>query len=276
MGFAATGTWGIVILVVACATATQPAPATFDVQWPMVGRSKTAVLVGQLHVAPATAPGVPRVAVSVTLTRHHATDAHRETWNRLTRVPPEWGIDRWDAARQWRWPNLARLFTLRRLEYAERYGGTNHAKSTNDDFGALLVRTFVERDGAYVETESSRRGPLVTATWQPVGDGKAGMETVVHGARTESMTPSLPAPRGRLKAWLVFADMAGQRPHNWPAEFRGAAVAAFHVDWTTAKGGGLRWEITRADVPGPPEETGFAWDEWVKAGAPERVSEASR
>lgn len=246
----------------------------FDVFWPPHDpslpdhRRRRPILKGVVEtrvVQPADEPAF--AAISITLTRPR-DETSREFWNNRLAFPEhEWmsQVRVWDANQRWLWPNLPYLLRLPGKERVERYGGVDPGKDVDNDFAAVLVRSF---DAAGNETTTSREQPLVTAEWQPADvRGAVNRRTVAHVARSEGLRVPLGNPRpgstGKLAVWLIYADFMGfDPPSSWPKEpeYAGGALAWFEIDWQRDADGNWHTKIRNT---APPGNTGFDWARWV-------------
>lgn len=230
------------------------AQVEFGVYWPPDSASKP-LLRGTVSVQATNM--VARV--SVTLARPQ-DEASREFWNSRLAFPEHAWMKQvrvWDAKHQWLWPNLPYLLRLHGVERVERYGGVDPEKGVDNDFAAVLLRKY----DASGETESmeTKRMPLVSAEWHPVGiSGEVNKETIVHATRSDEFTLYLRGD-GRIGIWLIYGDFLGAKPpKDWPKkpEYNGGILTYFQADWR--RGGEIKLRQTT-----PPCATGFDWCPWA-------------
>ena len=223
------------------------------------------------------ADGAAELRLTVTVTRP-SEEEDREFWNsRLAYADIDWmdQVRVWDADDKWLWPNLPFLLRLPGEERVERYGGTDPVKRVDNDFAAVLIRTY---DAAgEVESAETKATPLVSAEWHAEGKEKTGLETIVHVAKSDPFVLHLGGkdrPKsGRVKVWLIYADFLGTfPPRTWPKEYEwaGGILAYFEIDWEISPEGGCRGIVRNKR---PEESTGFKWDEWVAKKAVIRLSD---
>jgi hypothetical protein len=255
----------------------QAEPATqrveFGIFWPPADPSKNpntkALLEGCVTLRLQDSPHSDRVAhLRITLTRSSDEDA-REFWNSRLAFPEyDWMryVRVWDADQRWLWPNLPYLLRLPGRERIERYGGVDPGKGVDNDFAAVLIRKY-DASGQQ-ESEVSRKAPLVSAEWYPVGVAAAvDKQTIVHTAQSDEFALHLGGAetnsQGRAGVWLVYADFMGAKlPMDWPKapEFAGGILAYFEMIWELKTDG--RCEI-RIQHMTPKQGTGFDWERWA-------------
>ncbi len=225
------------------------------------------LLDGSLVVRLEAGAGVqPIIRLHLTLTRR-ADEAARERWNSRLAFPEyDWMryLRVWDADQRWLWPNVPYLLRVHGTERIDRYGGTDPGKGVDNDFAAVLIRKF-DADGTQ-ESEDSRRAPLVSAEWHPVGVEKVDRQTIVHGAQSDEFGVHLgqggTVRPGQVSIWLIYADFMGAKvPESWPKapEWAGGILSYFEVRWTVDAGGQYAVHLRRMV---PPRGTGFAWEGW--------------
>ena len=203
----------------------------------------------------------------VTLNRSPA-EADREFWNSRLAFPDyDWMryVRFWDADEHWLWPNLPYLLRMHGTERIHRYGGVDPGKGADNDFAAVLIRKY--EAGGEVESSSTKRRPLVSAEWWPVGVTNAGLHTIVHSALSDEFRLQLSQggelQQGQACVWLVFADFLGAKPpSNWPKtpEFAGGILAFFEVKWESVAGSGCNVTLGQT---APKQSTGFDWKRWT-------------
>lgn len=249
----------------------------FDVFWPPHDprlpdqRRRRPILNGAIEtrvIGPSEEPAF--AAVSVTLTRPR-DEMSREFWNNRLAFPDHDWMSRvrvWDANERWLWPNLPYLLRLPGKERTERYGGVDPGKGVDNDFAAVLIRSY---DSEGNESVATRETPFVSAEWHPEGvRGAVDTHTVVHVARSDDFRISLGDGRvgsaGKLAVWLVYADFFGfDLPTSWPKEpeYAGGGLSYFEIDWRREADGS--WD-TKTRSAAPPDNTGFDWASWVAGG----------
>ena len=138
-------------------------------------------------------------------------------------------------------------------------------KGVDNDFAAVLIRKY--DPAGTQEREDTRRAPLVSAEWYPVGASRADKQTVVHAAQSDEFTlhpgGTGDARSGWAGVWLIYADFMGAKlPEGWltDPEWAGGILAYFEVRWDWKAERGL--EVSLRQLP-PPRSTGFAWERWV-------------
>lgn len=245
----------------------------FDIHWPLIdpetedAAETRSLLTGQLQVTQGSSEvSDVSIVISLTLVRPE-TDAHRTYWNSSLHYREHQWMDRvrvWDVDQKWLYPNLPFLFKLHGVDRIDRYGGWDEGHSTDNDFGAVLIRCVdvAGQRSAIPATDE----PLVSAAWYAEGVEDAERRTIAHRARSDEFTIHLPrkAPEssGRIKLWFVYGDfMEHPVPKNWPQEpeLDGGTLAFFHIDWNLTPGRPVEFEIS----PRTPEPTGFDWRTWV-------------
>jgi len=259
--------------------------AVFDVNWPVVdpavgGGTGRQYLEGQLSVRCADAgTDQARAAISITLTRPHASEADRTSWNRKTRFPQyaHWMPYVWDAEEKWLWPNVAYLFTIHGRDREERYGGWDKGHHDDNDFGGILIRKY-DATGEVEHADTREGGPLVSAAWRAVGVKDADRETVAHVARSEEFTVHLAdgaTDKGRIKLWFVYGDfMKFPLPKRWPKarECNGGTIAFFDIDWSRRANRTVTLTVSQKT---PPPPTKFDWNAWIGRSGPDDVPVAA-
>ena len=251
------------------ATSTQEA-VSFGVYWPPRNPDSASVpgqplLLGKLAARYMELLGEGNVVkLVVTLERKH-DEAGRTFWNSRLAFPEyEWmrQVRVWDTKHKWLWPNLPYLLRLYGIERVERYGGIDPGKGIDNDFAAVLIRKF-EATGEK-ESDETKRTPLVSAEWHPVGvTGEVDKETVVHVARSDEFTVHIDGAK-KLGVWLIYADFLGRMvPTGWPKtpEFAGGILAYFDIDWELKPNHPCKIEIHQRTPP--PRGTGFDWSRWA-------------
>ncbi len=247
----------------------------FTIYWPPKDSETTApdtarpLLQGRLTLAakPAT-PHDDTICITVTLTRP-STPADRESWNSVLAFADVPWMDQvrvWDKESQWQWPNLPYLLRLPGIERIERYGGVDPGKGVDNDFAAVLIRSYDAR--GQQESSATRTRPLVSAEWHAVGAAETDLQSVVHVARSDQFLVHPGSEenltRGQLKIWLVYADFLGSpTPRGWPVqrEWAGGILAYFEVDWEMTPDRQCR---VVARQTRPTANTKFDWKSWVQ------------
>lgn len=249
-------------------------PLAFDVFWPPHDpslpdqRRRRPILNGAIETRVVALSGEPAfAAVSGALTRPR-DEMSREFWNNRLAFPDYAWMSQvrvWDANERWLWPNLPYLLRLPGKERVERYGGVDPGKGVDNDFAAVLIRSY---DTEGNEVEGTRARPIVSAEWHP-GDVRGAVDghSVVHVARSDELRIPLgdgrPGSAGKLAVWLIYADFMGfDPPSSWPKEpeYAGGALAWFEVEWRRESDGS--WQ-TKTSNAVPPGNTGFDWAGWV-------------
>lgn len=206
------------------------------------------------------------ITMSIELTRP-ADEQHREIWNsRLAYREYGWmrRLRVWDVDEKGLWPNLPYLLRAHGKARFERYGGIDPGTGEDNDFAALLIRSF-DATGT-VESADTRDFPLVSAEWYPVDVGDVDRQTIVHTARSDEFT--LPtgngeSSQGRFGVWLIYADFMGAPvPSTWPKklEWGGGVLAYFEIDWSVEAGGECELSVEQKT---PLSDTGFDWESWI-------------
>jgi hypothetical protein len=209
----------------------------------------------------------PVIRLRVTLTRR-SDAAARERWNSRLAFPEyDWmrQVRVWDADQRWLWPNVPYLLRFHGTERVERYGGVDPGKGVDNDFAAVLLRKY--DPAGTQESEDTRRAPLVSAEWYPVGPDRVDKQTVVHGAQSDVFTLH-PGGTGEARSgwagvWLIYADFMGAKlPEGWltDPEWAGGILAYFEVRWTLGTDGGCDVSVRQL---APARSTGFAWERWA-------------
>jgi hypothetical protein len=249
----------------------------FDINWPpraLAPRkpSRRSLLNAQLFLRgdPSQAND-PKMTVTLTITRPHASNADRRYWNASTAfeqykhwMPYVRGRDA--SGKQWLWPNLSYLFKLHGTDRVERYGGWDPGHKVDNDFGAVLIRKLT--NSGQPETEP----PLVSADWH--GDDAVGSH-VVHIARSDTFTLHVDNPAepssGQARVCFIYGDFMDWRPpwkyasgpmKNRPLkmEHSGGIIAQFRIDWTYAPKAPFEFTVTQET---PHSDTGFNWKKWI-------------
>lgn len=246
---------------------------TFDIYWPpqapesKTTSGRTPLLRGAISVDESqTKDQSSSLRIAVTITRPSDEDA-RGYWNShlaFADVPWMDEVRVWDLDSQWQWPNLPFLLRRHGQERVERYGGVDPGKLVDNDFAAVLIRSFAA-DGT-TETPGTLHQPLVSAEWRGNVAGTTDIHTLVHVARSETFEVQVGAldehTSGLLKLWIIYADFLGSRPPaKWPREPEWAGGILTYCE--------IRWEkLPRASCSGtvrfltPPAATGFDWEKW--------------
>lgn len=246
----------------------------FDIFWPPHNpslpdqRRRRPILNGAIKtrvVVPSEEPAFAEVSVTLTRPRDEMS---REFWNNRLAFPEhEWmsQVRVWDANKRWLWPNLPYLLRLPGQERVERYGGVDPGKGVDNDFAAVLIRSY---DAEGNETSVTCETPFVSAEWHP-GDVRGAVDghTVVQVARSDEFRIPVGDGRrgsaGKLEVWLIYADFMGfDPPSSWPKEpeYAGGALAWFEIEWRREADG--TWHM-RTRSAAPPGNTGFDWARWV-------------
>lgn len=219
--------------------------------------------------------------IVVTITRP-SDEAAREFWNSqlaFSDVPWMDQVRVWDSNSLWQWPNLPFLLRRHGQERIERYGGIDPDKLVDNDFAAVLIRSY----DVLGKTESSAtlNSPLVAAEWFGNSAGKNDIHTLVHVARSESFKVQVGTTEennsGMLKLWIIYADFLGSRPSTkWPREpeWAGGLLTYCEITWEKPPGQSCRGSVGFLT---PPSGTGFDWERWSddpNAPAQSRLTDA--
>jgi len=207
------------------------------------------------------------IRLRVTLTRR-SDEAARERWNSRLAFPEyDWmrQVRVWDADQRWLWPNVPYLLRLHGTERVERYGGVDPGKGVDNDFATVLIRKY-DADGTQ-ESEDTKRAPLVSAEWYPVGTNRVDKHTIVHTAESDEFTlhpgGAGEARSGWAEVWLIYADFMGAKlPEGWPKEpeYAGGILAYFEVHWSLKAEGAHEVSLRQLAAP---RSTGFDWERWA-------------
>lgn len=208
-----------------------------------------------------------KLALTLNVTRP-PDERQRWLWNSSLAFPEhEWmaQVRVWDTNETWLWPNLVYLLKLHGKDREERYGGWDPGKQIDNDFAAVLIRQY---DSTGQELPDTQKQPLVSAHWHALGAAKQDKQTIVHEARSDEFVVQLfdesaPPAQGRLKVWLIYADLLGHPvPKRWPKEpeFNGGILTFFQIDWQVRAGQATVATCTNV-IPDAP--TGFDWKSWV-------------
>ncbi len=256
----------------------------FGIFWPPLDRTEAAktktrpLLKGRLSLEPEKL-GLGWTAVfRIALTRP-SDEAGRWFWNARLAFPEyDWmsQVRVWDTDRKWLWPNLPYLLRIRGKERVERYGGIDPGKGVDNDFAAVLVRDLGA--GEQSGSADTRKTPLVSAEWHPVGAVQTDRRTLVHTATSDEFTIYLggtgeEAGGGTAGIWLIYADFLGAKPpKTWPQdpEYAGGILAYFEVQWAFGRNGVPKVTVQQTK---PIRGTGFDWKRW---GNRARASDGSK
>jgi hypothetical protein len=246
----------------------------FGIYWPpqdpaLAGGAKTrALLTGRVtvRVQNEAASGCT-ASLRLTLTRP-SDEPSRQFWNSRLAFPEyDWMsyVRVWDAEQRWLWPNLAYLLRLHGKERVERYGGVDPGKGVDNDFAAVLIRKHDATGQG--ESDATKKEPLVSAEWHPIGATAVDKQTVVHEVESDEFTLHLgklgEEHHGRAGIWLIYADFLGARPPPaWPKEpeYAGGILAYFELRWTVKADGGHDLKIEQLT---PQRSTRFDWERWT-------------
>jgi hypothetical protein len=258
----------------------------FDIFWPPIAPESRGVaghpplLRGDVSIRESTMVGDHgSLEIVVTITRS-SDEAARNFWNsRLAFADVPWmdEVRVWDAATLWQWPNLPFLLRRHGHERIERYGGIDPGKGVDNDFAAVLIRTF-DRNGT-LEDPGSRCAPLVSAEWRGDVEGRNDIHSLVHVARSETFAVHVGKKTehgsGLVKVWLMYADFLGSRaPSTWPQEreWAGGILTYCEISWDRPAGEPCRGTVRFLT---PTAGTGFNWEEWSEHSSPPAQSRLS-
>ncbi|MCA9148401.1 MAG: hypothetical protein KDA92_03835 [Planctomycetales bacterium] len=217
--------------------------------------------------------------IVVTITRP-SSEVAREFWNsQLAFADVPWmdEVRVWDSASQWQWPNLPFLLRRHGQERIERYGGVDPGKLVDNDFAAVLIRSY--DDDGEVERSGAGNSPLVSAEWRGDIEVDNDIHTLVHVARSETFEVHIGMANGPqsglLKLWIIYADFLGAwPPSTWPQEpeWAGGILTYGEIRWEK-----MPDELCRGSVRflTPSTSTGFDWRKWSddpRAPAQSRLS----
>ena len=251
----------------------EPRSLCFGVFWPPLdpatagGAKARALLNGEitLSVRSQAATGW-WTQIRVVLSRPTGEE-DREAWNsRLAFPEHDWMkyVRVWDADQRWLWPNLPYLLRLPGEERVQRYGGVDPGKGVDNDYAAVLIRKYDA--GGQVESDETRKAPLVSAEWHPVGVGTTDKQTVIHFAQSDEFSVHLGEPGieagTRLGIWLIYADFMGTKPPTtWPQEpeYAGGILAYFEARCVSDADGGPELSVQQLV---PRQGTDFDWARW--------------
>ncbi|MBL8856298.1 MAG: hypothetical protein JNK57_20195 [Planctomycetaceae bacterium] len=225
------------------------------------------LLRGEIFVAESRSEVHPdSLELVVTITRP-SDETGRKFWNSqlaFASVPWMDEVRVWDLDSQWQWPNLPFLLRRHGQERIERYGGVDPGKLVDNDFAAVLIRSF-DVDGK-TEILGSQNSPLVSAEWSGQVDGENDIHSVVHVAKSEKFFVHVGTPveprAGLLKIWLIYADFLGSRPPvEWPQdpEWAGGILNYCEIRWEKPAGGAC---VGTVEFLTPTSATGFDWEKW--------------
>jgi hypothetical protein len=251
----------------------------FDIFWPPIapesssGVGRQPLLRGDIAIRETPAGRSQRLLeIAVTITRPSDDDA-RNFWNSqlaFSDVPWMDEVRIWDAKSEWQWPNLPFLLRRHGLERIERYGGVDPGKRVDNDFAAVLIRSF-DVSGKH-EIPSSAASPLVSADWQGDSKGPTDIHSLVHVARSDSFEVHVGADdedsSGLVKVWLIYADFLGSRaPDTWPKEreWAGGILSYCEIRWEKPAREPCRGAVRFMT---PSASTGFNWEAWSEHSSP--------
>ena len=245
----------------------------FDVYWPLIDpmvaqpAATRRLLAGQLTVlADNVDQADPRLGIRLSLLRDDDEESRRYWNSALEYREYNWmkRVRVWDTGRRWLYPNLSFLFKLHGVDRLDRYGGWDKGHAVDNDFGAVLIRSF-DSTGR-TESASTADKPLVSAAWHAGTDSESTRRTVVHRADSDTFVVHLldvpPPCRGQVKVWFVYGDFMNHPvPDTWPAEpdSDGGSLAYFQIDWQCEPGAPIDLQIAQQT----PEATRFDWRRWV-------------
>ena len=267
----------------------------FEVHWPPIdpqrkpAKPRPALLSGELLVLPGRSDAGLDARIQIQLTRPTSEES-RLRWNKQLKFPEYLWMARLrvrDKDQKWLWPNVGCLLTAYGVERKERYGGVDPKRNVDNDFAAVVVRSYDDQGNELDETIDQ---PLLTARWEP-GSGDPSIQnptirSIVHSAKSdvlqilladsalqtqnESQNNSTTAS-GEIRVWLIYADfMHAQPPASWPKkkEFSGGILNYFSIDWKQIDN---KIEIQSATWKVPPEDTRVDWQSWSESGKPLRL-----
>ena len=257
----------------------------FRVAWPLQitskenDEAKLSLLYGEISTRlQKEGDGKPSLIISITLERP-SSEEQRRFWNDSLAYPQySWmsTVRVWDGEQKWLWPNLTYLLRPFGTQKVDRYGGWDPGKQIDNDFAAVLIRTF---DAAgRQESSTTQTNPLVSAEWHPVGQPDADAYTVVHKAVSDefrvTLCERLVLQSGQIRVWLIYADFLGSPvPPGWPKvpEFNGGILKYFRIDWTSDPARGCMYAV-REEMP--PTSTRFDWKQWLNRKSEDSEPEA--
>ena len=259
--------------------------AEFRIAWPLQvtakeqDTAKLSLLHGQASVLLAESNGGKQaLKIRITIERP-SSEEQRLFWNSSLAYPNySWmsEVRVWDGKLQWLWPNLTYLLRPFGTQKIDRYGGWDPGKQIDNDFAAVLMRTF-DADGSQ-ESSTTKTNPLVSAEWHAVGQTDVDAYTVVHKAISDEFNVTLcdrQTPQsGQIRVWLIYADFLGSPvPRGWPKEpeFNGGILKYFRIDWTSHPVRGCTFEMREET---PPTSTRFDWKQWLNRKSEDSDPEA--
>lgn len=245
----------------------------FDIYWPPIApesqstSGRIPLLRGDISLKELrTTRQSSSLEIVVTITRP-SDEVARDFWNSqlaFSDVPWMDQVRVWDSDSLWQWPNLPFLLRRHGQERIERYGGVDPGKLVDNDFAAVLIRSYDV--GGKIETSATLNSPLVSAEWQGNVEGKNDIHTLVHVARSDSFKVQLgttdESKSGMLKLWIIYADFLGSRPSTkWPreSEWAGGILTYCEIAWEKSPGQSSRGTVRFLT---PPSATGFNWEKW--------------
>lgn len=245
----------------------------FDIYWPPITPESKSIsgriplLSGNISFKELRTTGQSgSLEIVVTITRP-SDEASREFWNSqlaFSDVPWMDQVRVWDSESLWQWPNLPYLLRRHGQERIERYGGVDPGRLVDNDFAAVLIRSYDVR--GKTESSATLKSPLVSAEWRGNIEGNHDIHTLVHVARSDRFKVQLGTTdekkSGMLKLWVIYADFLGSRPSTkWPreSEWAGGILTYCEIVWEKTPG-----QLCRGSVAflTPPTATGFDWEKW--------------
>lgn len=257
----------------------------FRVAWPLqitskeYAKTKLSLLHGEISSRLAEL-GDSKQALKIGITiERPSSEEQRRFWNSSLAYPQySWmsTVRVWDGNQQWLWPNLTYLLRPFGTQKIDRYGGWDPGKQVDNDFAAVLIRTF--DTAGCLESSTTQTNPLVSAEWHAVGQADADAYTVVHKAISDEFTVTLcdrqTPSSGQIRVWLIYADFLGSPvPPGWPKdpEFNGGILKYFRIDWTSTPVQGCTYELREET---PPTSTHFDWKRWLNRKSEDAEPEA--
>lgn len=255
----------------------------FDIYWPPLSPEsktnsrRTPLLRGAISIHETQTEGQSSsLQIAVTITRPSDEDA-RGYWNsQLAFADVPWmdEVRVWDLDSRWQWPNLPFLLRRHGQERVERYGGIDPGKLVDNDFAAVLIRSFAA-DGK-TEAPATRHHPLVSAEWRGNVAGTTDIHTLVHVARSDTFEVQVGSSEahhsGLLKLWIIYADFLNSRPPaKWPREpeWAGGILTYCEIRWEKRPGEFCHGTVS---FQTPSAATAFDWEKWSDdPGAPARA-----
>ena len=262
----------------------------FDIHWPPMAlgsksvRATMPLLRGDISIGESHAENQSSSLELVVKIIRPSDERGRRFWNSqlaYSSVPWMDEVRVWDPNSQWQWPNLPFLLRRHGQERIERYGGVDPGKLVDNDFAAVLIRSF-DVTGK-TETILSQVSPLVSAEWSGDIDGDTDIHSVIHVARSEKFRVHLGKTEGQraglLKIWLIYADFLGSRPPiEWPQdpEWAGGILNYCEIRWEKPAGEAC---LGTVEFLTPTSGTEFDWEKWSNdplAPAQSRLSDTPK